>query len=92
MAVVIWYFSHLHKKNYIKAYLHPYDSSYDIDVTEFKEAKPKFIDDSFVTDFIRSGEQYTHAECERWSWVKSLSCIVKRKRVAIHEMLNVACR
>lgn len=92
MAVVISYFSHLHKKNYIKVYLHPCDSSCDIDVTEFKEVKSKFMDDSFVTDFLRSGAQYVHAKCEGWSWVKSLSYIMKRKRVAIYEMLKVTCR
>lgn len=92
MAVVTWYFLQLHKKNYIKVYLHPCDSSCDIDVTEFKEAKSKFIDDSFVTDFIRSGAQYMHAEYEGWSWVKSLSYIVKRKHVAIYEMLKAAFR
>lgn len=61
------FISHLHKKNYIKVYLHPYDSSCDIDVTEFKEAKPKFVEDSFVTDFIRRGAQYMQAECDVWS-------------------------
>jgi len=77
--------------NYIKLYLHPHDSSCDIDVTEFKETTSKFIDDNFVTDFRRRGVQYRHAECEVWCCVKSLSHTVKCEHVAKHEVLKVAC-